>query len=146
MMLLRPYRHRRPGRRPSPRIIAPATGRTTRGFSLLEVLIALAVLALALFALSRSAALAIEATQHREEVLLASLVAQNVLAEIRRGSGGPAQGEREGRQRQGGREFYWRANISDSELPGTRRIDIAVALDPRRHDSRVRLTGFAGQP
>lgn len=122
----------------------PGARRRGRGFSLLEVLIALAVLALALFALSRSAALAIDATRHREEVLLASLVAQNVLAEIRLGPGVPAQGEREGRQRQGAREFHWRASISDSELPGIRRIDVAVAMDPRRQDTRVRLTGFAG--
>ncbi len=131
------------GPRTRPRPVC-AWHRAEQGFSLLEVLIALAVLALALFALSRSAALAIDATRHRQEVLLAGLVAQNVLAEIRLGPGVPAQGEREGRQQQGPRQFHWRAEISDSELPGIRRIDIAVATDPRRQDVRLRLTGFAG--
>ncbi len=122
------------------------TRRTQRGFSLLEVLVALAVLALALFALSRTASVTVQAAAHREEALLASLVAGNVLAEIRLAEVSPAPGRREGQQRQGGREFYWRANIADSDVPGVRRIDIAVALDPARDDSRVRLTGFAGQP
>lgn len=117
-----------------------------RGFSLLEVLIALAVLALALFALSRTAALSLTAAAHREETLLAGIVAGNVLTEIRLDGQSPAPGRREGQQRQGGREFYWRASIVDSDLPGVRRIDIAVALDPERRDRRVSLTGFAGQP
>lgn len=120
--------------------------KTMRGFSLLEVLIALAVLALALFALSRSAAVAVEAAAHREETLLASAVAANVLAEIRLDQNAPAPGRREGQQRQGKREFYWRANIVDSDLPGIVRIDIAVAVDPARRDNRVRLAGFAGRP
>lgn len=120
--------------------------RSQRGFSLLEVLVALAVLALALFALSRSAAMAVQASTHREEALLAGLVAANVLAEIRLAEPQPALGRREGQQRQGGREFYWRATVNDSDVPGIRRVDIAVALDPSRDDTRVRLTGFAGQP
>ena len=117
-----------------------------RGFTLLEVLIALAVLALALFALSRSAALAIDAAAHREQVLLAGTVAANVLAEIRLSEPVPALGQREGQQRQGGREFHWRATIGDTDLPGIRRIDVAVALDPARADVRVRVTGFGGRP
>lgn len=123
------------------RAVVPARA---RGFSLLEVLIALAVLALALFALSRSAAVAVEAAAHREETLFASAVAANVLTEIRLAETVPAPGRREGQQRQGERDFYWRATIANSDLPGIVRIDIAVALDAARRDNRVRLTGFAG--
>jgi general secretion pathway protein I len=118
----------------------------SRGFSLLEVLIALAVLALALFALSRSAAVALESAAHREESLLAGMVAANVLAEIRLADEVPATGRREGQQRQGGRDFHWRAVVSPSDLPGIVRIDVAVAVDPQRRDRRASLTGFAGRP
>lgn len=117
-----------------------------RGFSLLEVLIALAVLALALFALSRSAALAVQSTGHREETLLATVVAGNVLTEIRLAGGVPAPGRRDGQQQQGGRAFHWRAEVEASDLPGIMRIDVAVALDAGQRDRRVQLTGFAGQP
>lgn len=119
--------------------------RAQRGFSLLEVLIALAVLALALFALSRTAAVAVSSTAHREETLLASGVAANVLAELRLEGNGPAAGRREGQARQGRRDFYWRANIVDTDLPGVMRIEIDVALDAQRRDQRVRLSGFAGR-
>jgi general secretion pathway protein I len=124
----------------------PAPVRSAGGFSLLEVLIALAVLALALFALTRSAALAVQSTAHREETLLASVVAGNVLTRIRLAEASPAPGRREGSERQGGREFHWRAVVVESDLPGIMRIEVAVAVDPARNDSRVRLGGFAGRP
>jgi general secretion pathway protein I len=124
----------------------PAPVRSAGGFSLLEVLIALAVLALALFALTRSAALAVQSTAHREETLLASVVAGNVLTRIRLAEASPAPGRREGSERQGGREFHWRAVVVESDLPGIMRIEVAVAVDPGRTDSRVRLGGFAGRP
>lgn len=120
--------------------------RRNRGFSLLEVLIALAVLALALFALSRSAAVALESAAHRQESLLAGFVAANVLAEVRLTDAVPSPGRREGQQRQGGRDFYWRAVITPSDLPGIMRIDVAVAVDAQRRDRRASLTGFAGRP
>jgi general secretion pathway protein I len=124
----------------------PVRGARSSGFSLLEVLVALAVLALALFALSRSAALAVQASAHRHETLLASVVAGNVLARIRLAESSPAPGRREGSERQGGRDFHWRVLVAESDLPGIMRIEVAVAVDVAGSDSRVRLGGFAGRP
>ena len=115
-----------------------------RGFTLLEVLIALAVVSLVLIALVRTAGTAARALDREREVTLATYVAANVLAEQRVAGGVPPIGRREGRQRLGAREWRWQSVVQATDEPAIRRIDVRVFAGDTAEESVVTLAGFAG--
>jgi general secretion pathway protein I len=98
-----------------------------RGFTLVEVLVALAIFAVALTAALRTCAIATDSALDFRERLLAGWVAENRLAAYRIGLV-PELGERVGTAEQGGIAFTWRERVSATELPLNRRIDVHVFL------------------
>lgn len=116
-----------------------------RGFSLLEVLVALAILAVAMAALVRIAALEADSLAQARDHSHAQWVASNVIAEARLARDLPAQGLREGEETLGGRRWRWQLSIAPTPTPGIRRLDVAVrAADA--DDTALMLTGFTGSP
>lgn len=113
------------------------------GFSLLEVLGALAVLALAMGALVRTAGLRVAALEDARERTCARWVAANAIAESRLAGGGPAAGEtREGESRMGRERWRWRMSTAATPLQGVARIDVAVSS--ARGRIVLTLSGFQG--
>ena len=122
--------------------------KTTRGFSLVEVLVALAVVAIALVALLAAAARLTRDADHLRELTLADWVAANVLTESRLREPFPALGKSEGRMRMGPREYRWQRVVQNTPEPALRRIDVHVySRDAGNDDAPIRsLVGFAGRP
>jgi len=118
--------------------------RNERGFTLLEVLIALAVVALALTALVRAASLGADALDRERVITLATWTAQNVLAETRLRGGLPAIGRTEGNTRQGPARHYWTLTVSSTDEPGIRRADVQVYADAESREPLTSLSGFLG--
>lgn len=119
--------------------------RAERGFSLLEVLVALAILSIALLALVRSAAGEADSLRIERERTLARWVAANVLDEARLDPGLPAQGLREGEVAMGGQRWRWRLAIGPTPVSGIRRLDVAV-LEEAGGEPVLMLSGFVGPP
>ncbi len=117
------------------------------GFTLLEVLVALLILAIALVALVRTAALEARALAHVRDATLAQWVAANVLAELRLSEAQPAPGRRRGEAEMGGRRWRWVMDVDATEEPTIQRLDVAVYADDAaaeaRDEAQARLTGFA---
>lgn len=114
------------------------------GFSLLEVLIALAVLALAMTALVRTAALQTRALIDARERSYAQWVASNVIAETRLSKAANRLDERKGEMELGNIRWRWKADLASSPMAGVRRIDVSVsAPDGRRV---LVLNGFVDAP
>lgn len=123
------------------RLACPAA----RGFTLLEVLVALAVLALALGALVAAGGRQAAAVEHLRDRTLAEWVAQDQLAELRLQTSWPDPGMRRGATRMGRAEWHWTLEVSATEDPDLRRIDVEVRSDAADPDPVVTLSGFAGR-
>lgn len=101
--------------------------RTLRsGFTLVEVLVALVIVAVALAAALRlSGAAAGNAGDYRDR-LLARWVADNVIAQARLELPLPPAGELSGEASQAGQTMLWRRRISATPNPRFRRVDVEV--------------------
>lgn len=116
-----------------------------RGFTLLECLVALAILAVALSSALRAVGSTAQSTQMLRDHTLASWVAQNRIAELRATGAFPPIGSNEGQAAQAGQRFVWRENIERTPNPLFRKVEVQVfdALDDRPLAS---ASGFVVRP
>lgn len=127
----------------------PAQRSRRRGFTLLEVLVAVALLGLALTALVRLAGLEARATAQLREATFAQWVAANALAETRLRDPFPAPGRREGESRMAGQRWRWRIEVHPTEVDSIQRLEVQVfgtrgAREGFDEDVAVAgMTGFA---
>jgi len=113
-----------------------------RAFTLLETLVALAILAVALAAALRATGVS---TSHVDELrtrLLADWVAQNRFAlHVARGDY-PNAGSQDGEETEGGVRLLWHEEVSSTPNPAFRRMEITVfAPEDPKHVLR-KLIGF----
>lgn len=100
--------------------------RAERGFTLLEVMIALAILAIALSAVMRAVGAATNNVAEWRERTLAGWVADNRLAEHRALGHWLPVGKAEGLAEQGGVGFRWVEEVSATPNGQFRRIEVKV--------------------
>jgi general secretion pathway protein I len=100
-----------------------------RGFTLLEVLIALAIVALSAGALLGSVTSSASNVIYLKERTLAEWVALNRLAEIRMDVNMPGTGKRKGSSVMGGMRWEWEEEVTELPFEGMYRIDV------RAHDT-----------
>ncbi len=101
-----------------------------RGFTLVEVLVALAVVALALPALLFALNQQVDGTAYLRDKSLAGMVAANRLTEIRlvsRAQQELVRGEQNGVRELAGREWYWWLDSQPTDVDQFFRVEIAVA-------------------
>ena len=113
-----------------------------RGFTLLETLVALAILAIALAAILRTAGAEIRHTEELRLRTLADWAAQNRLALHAARGDWIETGTQNGEEMQAGIRLLWREEISATPNPAFRRIEVGIyAPDDEQHALR-KLTGY----
>ena len=117
-----------------------------RGFTLVEILVALAIVAIALAAGMRALAQATDTASALKARTLALWVAQNRLAAAQVATPWPALGNASGEATQAGTAFVWRTRVSTTPNPAFRMIDITVAEPHAADYVLARLVGFLGNP
>jgi len=95
-----------------------------RGFTLLEVLIALAIVALSVGALLGTVTSSASNLSFLKDKTLAEWVALNRLTEIRTAKLMPATGKRTGNAAMGGMRWQWEEEVSELPIKGMFRIDV----------------------
>ena len=112
-----------------------------QGFTLLEVLIALAVLAIALAAAIKSVSSHVSNLVYLKERSLAHWVGLNALTELRVSGQWPSSGDIKGDESMAGREFQWVITVTEVEGGDVRRLDVRVT--PEEDDERPLSTMIA---
>ena len=121
------------------------------GFTLVEVMVALAVVALAVPALLFTLFQQLEGTEYLRDRSMASWVAANRLNELKlvvAKQGAVPEGQLSGETRLAQRDWYWWIEQEGTEVPGFIRVDINVATEETAEPGLHTLTAFisAGSP
>lgn len=121
-------------------------GPEARGFTLLEVLVATAIFAVAALALLNAQSTQIHTDQHLDAKTFAHWVALNQLADMRLAKAWPDVGEAESAVKMAGREWQVVTKAQSTPTTNVRLLTISVAEKPRDFAERAtpvtQLTGF----
>ena len=112
---------------------------TKRGFTLIEVVVAVAVIAFGLAATIKTVSTVTRNTSHLNERIIATWVAQNAMALYELDIEGDAAKETAGKEQLAGVEWHWKKVLVDTEDPDSKRFEIEVRRDDE-NDSQVYAT------
>ncbi|WP_114417814.1 type II secretion system minor pseudopilin GspI [Marinospirillum perlucidum] len=116
------------------------------GMTLVEVLVALFILALLAGMANQVVTRAVDVRLAAEERSLAQLCADNLLmARLIEKDVWPELGREEGEQTYAGQTCYWLLEVQGTPLPTMRRLDISVFASDERSYQLARVSGFVGQ-
>jgi general secretion pathway protein I len=124
----------------------------SRGFTLLEVLVALAIFAIVAAVVLTAAGRSVNNAGRLEALTLAGWIADNRLTELQLQQPAPSIGREDLKLEFGGRQWQTLSEVETSGTPGLLRIQVWVAAADSRRDNDgsieeravTSLTGFVG--
>jgi general secretion pathway protein I len=119
--------------------------RAARGFTLVEILVALAIVAVALAAGMRALAQSVDGASALKARTLAQWVAQDRLAHAQLAMPSSGAGTNDGDAVQAGMRFLWRETVTATPNAAFRKIEIVVARPDAPDYALARLVGYLGE-
>ncbi len=118
------------------------------GFTLLEVLIALGILAVALGAITQSVGSTINNVGYLRDKTFAHWVGMNRITELRSNGKWPSIGSSDGSEVMGNHEWYWKESITalSEEFKNLRRVEIEVRKERDDKKALISLMTVIGKP
>ena len=117
----------------------------SRGFTLIEVVVALAILGIGMLAVFKTIGDTVHNVDELRDRSIAEWIADNRITEIRISGDMPSVEETAGEVEFAGRQWHWMTKISQTQVQGLRRIDVSVRRDDDAENSSiVTLSGFVG--
>jgi general secretion pathway protein I len=118
-----------------------------RGFTLLEVLVALAVIAIGLSAAINAVSEATNTATYLKQKTIAEWVAMNKVVELRMRHDWPAVGRSNGTAEMADVTWKWTLEVKTTPDPSVRRLEVSVQPDSQRSDeSTASIVAFVGKP
>ena len=116
-----------------------------RGFTLIEVLAALIIVAIGMLAVIKGVNETVRNAAYLRDKTLAHWIAMNRLAELRLAGRVPEVAKTDGDLEFAGQKWRWKMSVTQTQVKSMRRIDINVRRDgmPER-SSLAAITGFYG--
>jgi len=116
-----------------------------KGFTLIEVMVALSIVALSLTAVATSMVQMVDAANTMRDRTYASWIAHNKITEMRLSADSPEVSTSSGEVDYANTSWQWRAVVSETGVKDLYRIEVGVSLAGR--DDVIRsVTGFVGPP
>ena len=117
----------------------------SRGFTLVEVIVALMIIAVALAAAINAASATVYNAAGLQERTFAHWVAMNKLTELQIMKEWPAPHKTDGSTLMAEHEWFWTMDVIETEDKTVRKVEIAVRANDNDENSLVNVTGFIGQ-
>ena len=116
-----------------------------RGFTLIEVLVALAIVAIGMAAVMGALTSSANTISYLRDKTFAQWVALNQIANLRLSGQLPPTGNSDGDTDFAGRSWHWRQEVVATQVPGVERIDISVRpADVKASDDKGWFTTVSG--
>jgi general secretion pathway protein I len=116
-----------------------------RGFTLIEVLVALAIVAIGMAAVMGALTSSANTISYLRDKTFAQWVALNQIANLRLSGQQPPTGTSDGDTDFAGRSWHWRQEVVATQVPGVERIDISVRpADLKAGDDQGWFTTVSG--
>jgi len=106
--------------------MSPARTSCRRGFTLIEVLVALAIVTVGMAALLATLTSSADTVVYLRDKTFANWIALNQIALVRISGQLPAPGKSDGDTDFAGRRWHWHQEVSNVQVPGMVRMDVSV--------------------
>ncbi len=116
-----------------------------RGFTLIEVTVALLVLAIALSAIIKAVSDNISNASYLRDKTIAHWVAMNKITELHISDVLPATGSTTGEMEMAGREWFWETEITATEDNYVHKLSVEVKTERSDELPLAKLGGFVGR-
>ena len=116
--------------------------RRHRGFTLLEVLVALTIVSLALAALISTSGSQAASAAYLKQKTLAHWVAMNEMTKLQAEQTWLSKGDTKGSSQMAGSEWFWTRTVKETEDDNARQVEFTVFADEDREYNLTRLVGY----
>ncbi len=121
------------------------TSKKSDGFTLIEVMVALTIIAISLGALLSTSGAQASSAGYLKLKTLAHWVAVNELTQVRIAKEFPSVGDKKGSTEMAGKDWYWTRTTKKTEDKNARQITFTVYEDKDRKKNLTALTGYANR-